>query len=78
MRVGPNGFASVVYRLLVPEAGISQASELSHLIALVIFLPILTRSSSDDVVVKKHDERQPHPWPQSAGDRGHRRQRKRF
>lgn len=78
MRVGPSGFAFVIYGMLVLKGGISQASELSHLIALVIFLPILTRSSNDDVVVKKHDERQPQPWPQPAGDRGHRRQRKRF
>ncbi|MGQ1797054.1 cation:proton antiporter domain-containing protein [Kocuria oceani] len=59
MWFGPKGFASVVYGLLVLESGISQADQLFHLIALVIFLSILAHSSTDVVVAKKLDQRQP-------------------
>lgn len=44
---GPKGFASVVYGLLVLEAGIARADQLFHLIALVITASILAHSSTD-------------------------------
>jgi NhaP-type Na+/H+ or K+/H+ antiporter len=44
---GPKGFASVVYGLLILEAGVPRADEMFHLIALVIFASILAHSSTD-------------------------------
>lgn len=44
---GPKGFASVVYGLIVLDAGLSRSDELFHLIALVIFASILAHSSTD-------------------------------
>ena len=44
---GPKGFASVVYGLLILEAGVPLADEMFHLIALVIFASILAHSSTD-------------------------------
>ena len=44
---GPKGFASVVYGLLILEAGVARADEMFHLIALVIFASILAHSSTD-------------------------------
>jgi len=44
---GPKGFASVVYGLLILEAGVPLADEMFHLVALVIFASILAHSSTD-------------------------------
>jgi len=44
---GPKGFASVVYALLILEAGVPGADAMFHLIALVIFASILAHSSTD-------------------------------
>ena len=44
---GPKGFASVVYGLLILEAGVSRADDMFHLVALVIFASILAHSSTD-------------------------------
>ncbi len=44
---GPKGFASVVYGLLILEAGVPRADEMFHLVALVIFASILAHSSTD-------------------------------
>lgn len=44
---GPKGFASVVYGLLILEAGVPGADAMFHLIALVIFASILAHSSTD-------------------------------
>ncbi|GAB3349474.1 cation:proton antiporter [Modestobacter lapidis] len=44
---GPKGFASVVYGLLVLEAGIPLADEMFHLVALAIVASILAHSSTD-------------------------------
>jgi NhaP-type Na+/H+ or K+/H+ antiporter len=44
---GPKGFASVVYGLLILEAGVPGADEMFHLVALVIFASILAHSSTD-------------------------------
>lgn len=44
---GPKGFASVVYGLIVLEAGLPRSDQLFHLIALVIFASILAHSSTD-------------------------------
>jgi NhaP-type Na+/H+ or K+/H+ antiporter len=52
MWFGPKGFASVVYGLLVLEAGISAADEVFHLVALTIVLSILAHSSTDIVVAR--------------------------
>ena len=44
---GPKGFASVVYGLLILEAGVPGADAMFHLVALVIFASILAHSSTD-------------------------------
>jgi NhaP-type Na+/H+ or K+/H+ antiporter len=44
---GPKGFASVVYGLLILEAGVPRGDAMFHLIALVIFASILAHSSTD-------------------------------
>ncbi len=44
---GPKGFASVVYGLLILEAGVPRADQMFHLVALVIFASILAHSSTD-------------------------------
>lgn len=44
---GPKGFASVVYGLLILEAGVEGADEMFHVVALVIFASILAHSSTD-------------------------------
>ncbi|WP_100499598.1 cation:proton antiporter [Geodermatophilus chilensis] len=44
---GPKGFASVVYGLLILEAGVTRGDEMFHLVALVIFASILAHSSTD-------------------------------
>ena len=44
---GPKGFASVVYGLLILEAGVARGDEMFHLVALVIFASILAHSSTD-------------------------------
>ena len=44
---GPKGFASVVYSLLILEAGVANADVMFHLIGLVIFASILAHSSTD-------------------------------
>lgn len=49
---GPKGFASVVYGLLVLEAGLNRSDELFHLIALAIIASILAHSSTDVLVAR--------------------------
>lgn len=56
MWFGPKGFASVVYGLLVLEAGIVAADEIFHLVAVTIVLSILLHSSTDVVVARAFDE----------------------
>lgn len=59
MWFGPKGFASVVYGLLVLESGIGLADQVFHLIGLVIVLSILAHSSTDVVIARRFDVRQP-------------------
>lgn len=49
---GPKGFASVVYALLILEAGLARSDELFHLAALVIAASILAHSSTDVLVAR--------------------------
>lgn len=49
---GPKGFASVVYGLLILDAGISAGDELFHLVALVVIASVLVHSSSDVMVAR--------------------------
>ncbi|MFC0626261.1 cation:proton antiporter [Kribbella deserti] len=56
MWFGPKGFASVVYGLLVLEAGIPGADEVFHLVALTIVLSIVAHSSTDIVVARSFTE----------------------
>jgi sodium/hydrogen antiporter len=56
MWFGPKGFASVVYGLLVLEAGIIAADDIFHLVALTIVLSIVLHSSTDVVVARAFDE----------------------
>ncbi|MGH3814823.1 MAG: cation:proton antiporter [Pseudonocardiaceae bacterium] len=52
MWFGPKGFASVVYGLLVLEAGIPAADEVFHLVALTVVLSIVAHSSTDIVIAR--------------------------
>ncbi len=49
---GPKGFASVVYGLLILEAGLTRSDELFHLVALVVTASILAHSSTDVVIAR--------------------------
>lgn len=49
---GPKGFASVVYGLLILEAGLARSDELFHLVALVVAASILAHSSTDVVIAR--------------------------
>ena len=49
---GPKGFASVVYALLILEAGLALGDELFHLAALVVTASILAHSSTDVLVAR--------------------------
>ncbi|MDM4718505.1 cation:proton antiporter [Micromonospora sp. WMMA1363] len=52
MWFGPKGFASVVYGLLVLQAGIAASDEVFHLVALTVVLSILAHSSTDVVIAR--------------------------
>lgn len=56
MWFGPEGFASVVYGLIVLESGITAADEIFHLVAVTIVLSVLLHSSTDVVVARASDE----------------------
>ncbi|WP_078843281.1 sodium:proton antiporter [Streptomyces albus] len=68
MWFGPKGFASVVYALLVLEAGLAEADLVFHLVALTIVLSVLAHSSTDVVVARSFDkpEETPH-WQEPEG-----------
>lgn len=53
---GPKGFASVVYGLIVLQAGIPVSDTLFHLTALVIVISILAHSSTDVVLARRFAE----------------------
>ncbi|MEW2385824.1 cation:proton antiporter [Micromonospora sp. NPDC047707] len=55
MWFGPKGFASVVYGLLVLQAGIAAADEVFHLVALTVVLSILAHSSTDLAIARIFD-----------------------
>lgn len=59
MWFGPKGFASVVYGLLVLQAGGEYSNEIFHLVALVIVLSILAHSSTDVLVAKQFKSEPP-------------------
>ncbi len=70
---GPKGFASVVYGLLVLEAGSPRADEMFHLIALVIVASILTHSSTDVPIARafgRTAEREGEPVAAGPGSPG--------
>ncbi|MBQ0986987.1 cation:proton antiporter [Streptomyces sp. F63] len=70
MWFGPKGFASVVYALLVLEAGIAEADLVFHLVALTIVLSVLAHSSTDVVVARSFDEPEETPhWQEPEDDR---------
>ncbi len=63
---GPKGFASVVYGLLVLEAGMSSSDVIFHLVAATIALSIILHSSTDVLVANsfaKAAEREGTPEP---------------
>ena len=63
---GPKGFASVVYGLLVLEAGIGSSDVIFHLVAATIALSIILHSSTDVLVANgfaKAAEREEAPEP---------------
>jgi NhaP-type Na+/H+ or K+/H+ antiporter len=49
---GPKGFASVVYALLILNAGVTGADHMFHLVALVIAASIVAHSSTDVIVAR--------------------------
>jgi NhaP-type Na+/H+ or K+/H+ antiporter len=66
---GPKGFASVVYGLIVLDSGAALASEMFHLVALVVVLSILAHSSSDVPIAHyfgRRDARQRGPHGDTA------------
>ncbi|MFE0879222.1 cation:proton antiporter [Streptomyces smyrnaeus] len=75
---GPKGFASVVYGLLVLQAGIPRGEEAFTLIAVTIAFSIVAHSSSDVPIARlfdveelagiPDDQRGPH-WPFRPGER---------
>ncbi len=67
---GPKGFASVVYALLILEAGLPLSNELFHLAALVITASILAHSSTDVIVARWFEpaERADDPAPELDTD----------
>jgi NhaP-type Na+/H+ or K+/H+ antiporter len=67
MWFGPKGFASVVYGLLVLEAGIPAADEVFHLVALTIVLSILAHSSTDIVIARTFERAGYGHWRTPAG-----------
>ncbi|MFI5706472.1 cation:proton antiporter [Kribbella sp. NPDC051620] len=69
MWFGPKGFASVVYGLLVLEAGIPDADEVFHLVALTIVMSIVAHSSTDIVVARSFEHADLTPEPDSGAPR---------
>lgn len=49
---GPKGFASVVYALLVLEAGIPRGAEVFHLIVVVIAASMVAHASTDVLIAR--------------------------
>ncbi|MCL7458434.1 cation:proton antiporter [Micromonospora echinofusca] len=80
MWFGPKGFASVVYGLLVLQAGIPAGDEIFHLVALTIVLSILAHSSTDVVIARIFDPATTPAWyeklRQASADRRGRRERR--
>ena len=58
---GPKGFASVVYAILVLQAGAPQGDKIFHLAALVIAVSITVHSSSDVLAARWLKRNQPEP-----------------
>ncbi|GAA4228161.1 cation:proton antiporter [Actinomadura meridiana] len=56
MWFGPKGFASVVYGLLVLDAGLTAGEHIFHLVGVTIALSILAHSSTDIVVARSFDD----------------------
>ncbi|SCG60353.1 sodium/proton antiporter, CPA1 family [Micromonospora echinaurantiaca] len=62
MWFGPKGFASVVYGLLVLEAGIPAGDEVFHLVALTVVLSIVAHSSTDLAISRIFDPATTPAW----------------
>ncbi|MDQ6617564.1 MAG: cation:proton antiporter [Actinomycetota bacterium] len=60
---GPTGFASVVYGLLVLEAGSPRSAVLFALVAVVVAASIVAHSSTDVLVAHWYARRRPRPEP---------------
>jgi len=56
MWFGPKGFASVVYGLLILDAGIPNDDYIFHVIAIVIVVSIILHSSTDVIVANRFRE----------------------
>lgn len=61
---GPKGFASVVYALLVLDAGLQSSNEIFHLAGAVVALSIIAHSSTD-LLVARSLQRRSAPAPAS-------------
>ncbi|MGY1723459.1 cation:proton antiporter [Blastococcus sp. SYSU DS0533] len=67
---GPKGFASVVYGLLILDAGVPGADAMFHLVALVIFASILAHSSTDVPIAHAFARAEGRPEPDLPGAPG--------
>lgn len=67
---GPKGFATMVYGLLVLRSGVPQASDMFHLVVLVVGGSILIHSSTDSVVALwfKEARAESEASPEQQGD----------
>lgn len=63
---GPKGFASVVYGMLILEAGIATADTLFHLVAIVIAASIIAHSSTDVAIARWFEQAEPESTKPSA------------
>ncbi|WP_208814315.1 cation:proton antiporter [Micromonospora echinofusca] len=77
MWFGPKGFASVVYGLLVLQAGIPAGDEIFHLVALTIVLSIVAHSSTDVVVARIFDPATTPAWYEKLRQASHDRRARR-
>ncbi|MGD9997340.1 MAG: cation:proton antiporter [Ilumatobacteraceae bacterium] len=56
---GPKGFASVLYALMVLEAGLADSEKIFHLAAIVVGASIIAHSSTDVLIAKTFEPKDP-------------------
>jgi NhaP-type Na+/H+ or K+/H+ antiporter len=58
---GPKGFASVLYSLMVLEAGLAESEKIFHLAAIVVAASIIAHSSTDVLIAKSFEPKDAAP-----------------